>query len=150
MGSSSRWRDRTTRGTFSRCRETPTLGRYNRPSEAHIRSREIFMLGHRDAVGLLLSVVLLMPQSAARGDEFDRLGGGALAALLRDAQTRTHPALGFRELEALPPVLRDSALRSVDREDRPGQPCATAGFARVPQAARRQRATGPTLARGAA
>ena len=66
------------------------------------------MLGHRDAVGLVLSVVLLIPPSAARGDEFDRLGGGALAALLRDAQTRTHTALGFRELEALPSVLRDT------------------------------------------
>jgi hypothetical protein len=66
------------------------------------------MLGHRDAVGLVLSVVLLIPPSAARGDEFDRLGGGALAALLRAGGTRTHPALGFRELEALPPVLRDT------------------------------------------
>lgn len=66
------------------------------------------MLWLRDVAGPLLSVALLVPSSAVRGDEFDRLGGAALAALLRDAQTRTHPALGFRELEALPSVLRDT------------------------------------------
>ncbi len=66
------------------------------------------MRAHRDAVGLMLSVVLLGPPSSARGDEFDRLGGAALAALLSDARTRTHTALGFRELEALPSVLRDT------------------------------------------
>ncbi len=66
------------------------------------------MLGYRDAVGLVLSVVLLFPPSGARGDEFDKLGGGALAALLSDARTRAHTALGFRELEALPAVLRDT------------------------------------------
>jgi biopolymer transport protein ExbD len=62
----------------------------------------------RDAVRLLFSVALLVPSSAVRGDEFDRLGGATLAALLRDGQTRTHPALDFRELEALPTVLRDT------------------------------------------
>jgi hypothetical protein len=66
------------------------------------------MLLHRVAVRLALLGLLVIPLTATRGDEFDRLGGGALAALVRDPHTRTHPALGFRELEALPPVLRDT------------------------------------------
>ena len=106
------------------------------------------MLGHRDAVGLVLSVALLLPPSASRGDEFDRLGGGALAALLRNGQTRTHPGAGLSRAGGPAVCPARPALCSVDREDRPGQPCATAGIARVPQAARRQGATGPALARG--
>ncbi len=66
------------------------------------------MLRHRDSVGHVLSVILLILPSATRGDEFDRLGEGALAAILSDVRTRTHSALNFRELEALPAVLRDT------------------------------------------
>ena len=52
--------------------------------------------------------MLLCRAPAARGDDFDKLGGRLLATILREGQTHTHTALGFHELEALPPVLRDS------------------------------------------
>jgi hypothetical protein len=66
------------------------------------------MVGHRDAIALVLSLVLLNTPFSTRGDEFDRLGGAVLAGLVRDARTRVHTSLGFRELEALPSVLRDT------------------------------------------
>ncbi len=66
------------------------------------------MLRYREAVATLLLILLLIPSFAARGDEFDRLGGTVLAGLVRDGQTGWHSSLGFRELEALPQVLRDS------------------------------------------
>ena len=55
----------------------------------------------------LRSGLVLLP-SWVRGDEFDRLGDTILASLWHDPGTRTHRALNFRELEALPSVLRDS------------------------------------------
>jgi biopolymer transport protein ExbD len=58
------------------------------------------------AAGILALIVAAA--ASARADEFDRLGGHTLATLLRDPQTRNHAALSFRELEALPSVLRDT------------------------------------------
>ena len=60
----------------------------------------------------MLSLVVLVAPSLARGDEFDRLDGGVLAGLLRNAHTRTRTALGFRDLEALPAVVCDTRSAS--------------------------------------
>jgi hypothetical protein len=43
-----------------------------------------------------------------QGDEFERISGNILAALFREPGLHIRPALGFRELEALPSVLHDS------------------------------------------
>ena len=45
--------------------------------------------------------------AATRGDEFDRLEGALLFELIKGTDAHTHPRLTFRELEALPVVLRD-------------------------------------------
>ncbi|WP_165230525.1 ExbD/TolR family protein [Aquisphaera insulae] len=62
----------------------------------------------RNACLGLLAAIVGLPLPAAIGDEFDRLDGGVLTTLLRDTKTRTTRSLGFRDMEALPAILRDS------------------------------------------
>jgi len=58
---------------------------------------------------LVLSVAILgLAGSLARADEFDRLDGVRIASLLEDSKTTSRTSLNFRDLEALPNVLRDS------------------------------------------
>jgi hypothetical protein len=64
------------------------------------------MTGRRTLLGFALLVFFSI--SPSRGDEFDRLGSEIVGSLLRDPKTRTHQAIGFRELEGLPTVLHDS------------------------------------------
>jgi hypothetical protein len=45
--------------------------------------------------------------AASRGDEFGRLEGALFFDLISGTDAHTHPSLTFRELEALPMVLRD-------------------------------------------
>jgi biopolymer transport protein ExbD len=58
------------------------------------------------AIGLLS--ILSMAVNTLRGDEFDRIGGDSLRECLREQGTKQHAALSFRELEAMPSVLRDT------------------------------------------
>jgi hypothetical protein len=62
----------------------------------------------RTSLVLAIRCILWIGDQSARGDEFDRIDGEVLRSCLRTSGTRTHAALGFRELEALPSVLRDS------------------------------------------
>jgi hypothetical protein len=52
-------------------------------------------------------VLLLMSISSAWGDEFGRLEGPAFFNLITGPGVRAHAGLSFRELEALPTILRD-------------------------------------------
>jgi hypothetical protein len=66
------------------------------------------MLGHRVAPGLALLALNLCLQTPVLGDEFERMGGNVLAALWANPGLQIRPNVAFRELEALPQVLRDS------------------------------------------
>ena len=90
--------------------------------------------------GLGVTLHLLLVASCptpSRADDFDRLNGETLARLSRDAQARSRPALSFRDLEALPRVLRDarSALLLVKTDQgNLGRMLVSPGFRKTPGA----------------
>jgi biopolymer transport protein ExbD len=90
--------------------------------------------------GLGITLFLLLIPSCptpSQADDFDRLNGHTLARLSRDSHARSSPALSFRDLEALPRVLRDarSALLLVKTDQgNLGRMLVSPGFRKTPGA----------------
>jgi hypothetical protein len=73
---------------------------------ANVRNRRSFMMKTRRRAALAVAFLLTWA-SAPRGDEFGRLDGPSFFDSTNGPGVRAHSSLSFRELDALPTILRD-------------------------------------------